>query len=192
MAASLYDLGLLAVNGFANENEAEAANFDRLKWLRLELSSSEKLSQIEKPELDALFRDLDVIFDGFSNLISSAPTSQVIKDVFRFRLARIIDNVFQIGSYDTGRYVGLIASDNANRAKAEKATAKNRQLREFIENEARAKGLALKNSDKFAQRLEAGVRARAGVNAGAEGFGWPTIRREIKAIIVEKKGQTSA
>ena len=34
MAASLYDLGLLAVNGFANEKEAEAANFDRLKWLR--------------------------------------------------------------------------------------------------------------------------------------------------------------
>ena len=63
MAASLYDLGLLAVNGFANEKEAEAANFDRLKWLRLELSNSDKLSQIEKLELDALFRDLDVIFD---------------------------------------------------------------------------------------------------------------------------------
>lgn len=44
MAASLYDLGLLAVNGFANEKEAEAAIFDRLKWLRLELSNSDKLS----------------------------------------------------------------------------------------------------------------------------------------------------
>ncbi|MCJ2022844.1 hypothetical protein [Methylobacterium sp. J-067] len=187
-----YDLAALVSSGLKDERDASRRIIKRLKSISKDIERSDRVDTATKMQMSARIKDARRIIDQLMHLIEISHDGQVPKWVLKFRLMRLVDSMLEVGSHNGAGYAGVISSEIANRPRSETAANKNKILRSIIQDEAQAKGLVLKNSDKFAQRIESGVRKRAGVDADTEGFGWPTIRREIKALIKEKKGQTQA
>lgn len=187
-----YDLAVLTMNGFKDENEAREAVFNRIIEISENIKNSEQISDEEKFQIYRHLQDIHRICKSFEQMIEASTDGAIPKWVMSFRLARLMDILIGIGGHNGASYSSMISSENANISKINKAANKNAELIKLIEDEARSKGITLKDSDKCAQRLEPGVRARAGVEPNAEGFGYPTIRRAVRGIIRGKKGQTQA
>ncbi|BAU89363.1 hypothetical protein MPPM_0758 [Methylorubrum populi] len=192
MPRPFHDLALLVASGFETESEVEEAVSAAFNRLSCELLASPKLDPHGRLELKSRLDDMHVIYDDFIKLFAALPVDKESREIYKFRIARFLDSALIIGSICGNNEADLIKAFIANRTRMQEAEAKNSALRTAIIEEVNAAGLRLRKSEAFARRIEEGVWKRAGVESGTEGFGYASILREIKAILKEKEGQTSA
>lgn len=185
-----YDLLMLVSNGFPDEGEAAAAFLDQLRCAHERLQRSSKLDDTARLSAEIAYQNIVSLQSMFFKFFEDKSIHPELSWRMKVRLITLMDSLMQIGSANSIEYAGVLHSALANENVENAAAEKNQFLRECIIEEAGHQRIELKASEACARRLEPGIWKRANVAPNAEGYNWPSIRRQIAIINKAKKVQT--